>query len=137
MAACGSSRVAQDESRVIVADDSDAVREVLCALLAAHGHTVVGAAADGCEAVDLVDEKRPTVVVLDHRMPRMTGLEAAALLRRWHPELPVLIFSTSDEPSLRASAARLGVHGFYAKEDSRGLLDHLAALRTRVRRDAG
>src|SRR5438874_13131123 len=61
--------------RVMVVDDNDGFRESLVALLATGGHVVVGEATNGRQALDLVEDVRPDVVLMDIRMPVMDGIE--------------------------------------------------------------
>jgi DNA-binding NarL/FixJ family response regulator len=76
---------------------------------------VVGEAADGVEALDLVARTRPDVVLIDVRMPRMDGLEASRRLVRDHPESKVVVLTTFDEDAHVAAALRAGVSGFLLK----------------------
>jgi DNA-binding NarL/FixJ family response regulator len=96
--------------RVVVVDDHQGVRDAVRDLLGEVGVSVVGFAADGGEAVDLVGELNPDVVVLDLRMPAVGGLEALARIRDRDPDVQVIVFSADDDPetvlrSLRAGAA--------------------------------
>ncbi|GIH77986.1 response regulator [Planobispora longispora] len=76
---------------------------------------VVGEASDGAEALDLVARTRPDVVLIDVRMPRMDGLEAARRLVRDHPDSKVIVLTTFDEDAHVAAALRAGVSGFLLK----------------------
>jgi DNA-binding NarL/FixJ family response regulator len=104
---------------VFIADDQSMVREGFRALLSAEPDiTVVGDAADGRRAVDEVVRLAPEVVLLDVRMPRMNGLEAAAeiMSRRIDPAPRLLMLTTFDIDDYVYEALRIGASGFMLKD---------------------
>ncbi|MEV7426768.1 MULTISPECIES: response regulator transcription factor [unclassified Streptomyces] len=107
-------------ARVIVADDQSVVREGIVMLLGLLPDIeVVGAAGDGEEAVALVAELDPDVVLMDLRMPRCDGVEATRRIRRDHPGTQVVVLTTyADDDSLFA-ALQAGARGYLTK-DARG-----------------
>src|SRR2546421_4701281 len=91
--------------RVIVADDQTAVREGLVTLLGLLPEVeVVGAAADGLEALALVAELQPDVVLMDLRMPQLDGVEATRCIRQTQSGTEVVVLTTyaDDDSILRA-----------------------------------
>jgi NarL family two-component system response regulator YdfI len=105
--------------RVIIADDHAVVREGLRLILEARpGFTVVGEAADGAEAVRLVDELGPDVVLMDLRMPGMDGLEAITRLQARWPQVAVVILTTYNEDDLVLRGLRAGARGYLLKDMS-------------------
>ncbi|MFD7896260.1 response regulator [Streptomyces sp. NPDC059568] len=104
-------------ARVIVADDQAVVREGIVMLLGLlPGIEVVGAAKDGEEAVALVAELGPDVVLMDLRMPRCDGVEATRRIRAEHPGTQVVVLTTyADDDSLFA-ALRAGARGYLTKD---------------------
>jgi DNA-binding NarL/FixJ family response regulator len=103
--------------RVVLADDQAVVREGLVTLLGLlTGVEVVGAGADGLQAVALVAEHRPDVLLVDLRMPRCDGVEATARVRAEYPETEVVVLTTyADDDSLLA-ALKAGARGFLTKD---------------------
>jgi DNA-binding NarL/FixJ family response regulator len=106
--------------RVVVADDQTAVREGLVTILELlPGIDVVGAAADGDEAIALATDEIPDVVLMDLHMPRVDGIAATKEIRARAPETQVVVLTThaDDESVLAALAA--GAIGFLTKDASR------------------
>ncbi len=103
---------------VLIADDDAVIRMDLRALLEDLGHTVVGEASGGYEAVRLAREAGPSVAVLDVRMPNGTGLEAAAMMGR-ERLCPVVLLTAYSEAHLIEEASRAGVLGYIVKPFSR------------------
>lgn len=103
--------------RVVVADDQRVVRDGIAAMIAAApGLEVVGTAADGGEAVDVVAATSPDVVVMDVRMPRVDGIEATREVVAAHPAARVLVLTTFDLDEYVYDALRAGASGFLLKD---------------------
>lgn len=103
--------------RVVVADDQTVVREGIAMLLGLlPGLDVVGAAADGEEAVRLVAELAPDVVLMDLRMPRCDGVEATRIIRQEHPGTQVVILTTFGDDDSLFAALRAGARGYLTKD---------------------
>jgi DNA-binding NarL/FixJ family response regulator len=103
--------------RVLVADDQTVVREGLVMLLGQMPAVeVVGAAADGEEAIRLADERRPDVVLIDLRMPRCDGIEATRRLHESHPEIAVVVLTTFADDDSVFGALRAGARGYLTKD---------------------
>lgn len=97
---------AREELRVVVCDDDPDLRLMLRVLLADDPRIhVVGEAASGDEAVRLVREQEPDVVVLDIVMPGMDGYEALPLIRAASPRSKVVVFTGYERPQLEEVAA--------------------------------
>ncbi|MEU0491188.1 response regulator transcription factor [Nocardiopsis sp. NPDC006139] len=102
--------------RVLLADDEAMMRAGLRAILsAASGFEVVGEAADGAEAVSLTAEHRPDLVLMDVRMPRMNGLDAAEAIAAAHPATSVVVLTTFGEDAYIERALSGGADGFVLK----------------------
>ncbi len=106
--------------RVVVADDQTVVREGLITLLETMtGTEVVGAAANGDEAVALVAEVAPDVVLMDLRMPGVDGVEATKRIRAEHPGTRVVVLTTYADDESIVGALRAGAIGYLTKDASR------------------
>ncbi|WP_328772833.1 response regulator transcription factor [Streptomyces sp. NBC_00286] len=121
--------------RVVLADDQPLVRSGLRVLLADHPDLeVVGEAATGAEAVQLVRDVSPDVAVMDIRMPGMDGIEATRLITAGPATTRVLVLTTFDEDDHVYGALRAGASGFMVKDMA--LDDILAAIRVVAAGDA-
>ncbi|MFI6621970.1 response regulator [Streptomyces sp. NPDC050528] len=104
-------------ARVVVADDQTVVREGIVMLLGLlSGIEVVGAAADGDEAVRLVAELAPDVVLMDLRMPRCDGVEATRRIRAEYPGTQVVVLTTFADDASLFPALRAGARGYLTKD---------------------
>jgi DNA-binding NarL/FixJ family response regulator len=105
------------EITCLIVDDHEVVREGLRLSLSRTAHIrVVGEAADGRSAIDLVGRRRPNVVLMDVRMPVLDGLEATKELTAKDPSVAVLIFTAYSERSLLARGLESGAKGYILKE---------------------
>ncbi|MFE4547189.1 response regulator [Streptomyces sp. NPDC056785] len=104
-------------ARVVVADDQTVVREGIVMLLGLlPGIEVVGSAGDGEEAVALVAELAPDVVLMDLRMPRCDGVEATRRIRTEHPGTQVVVLTTYADDESLFPALRAGARGYLTKD---------------------
>ena len=114
--------------RLIVADDRAHTRRALRALLSTYADlVVVGEAADGAAAIELVAREQPEVVVMDLYMPVVNGLQAVARIKERWPQVRVIVLSAAAEAREHALAA--GAYAFIAKDDPADAL--LATIRSR------
>ena len=104
-------------ARVVVVDDQTVVREGIVMLLGLlPGIEVVGAAGDGYEAVALVAELAPDVVLMDLRMPRCDGVEATRRIRAEYPGTQVVVLTTYEDDESLFPALRAGARGYLTKD---------------------
>ncbi|MGW8973599.1 response regulator [Streptomyces platensis] len=104
-------------TRVVVADDQTVVREGIVMLLGLlPGIEVVGSAADGTEAIHLVAELAPDVVLMDLRMPRCDGVEATRRIRLEHPGTQVVVLTTYADDDSLFPALQAGARGYLTKD---------------------
>ncbi|MGZ5308331.1 MAG: response regulator [Solirubrobacterales bacterium] len=115
--------------RVLLAENHSVVRAGLEELLDnADDIEVVGAAADGEEAVALAKERRPEVILMDLSMPGMGGIEATRLIREAQPEVRILVLTAFSDRDLILGALDAGAAGYLLKDtEPTELLDGIRA----------
>jgi NarL family two-component system response regulator YdfI len=105
--------------RVVIVDDHLMVRRGLRVLLGEMEDVeLIGDAADGAAALDLLEEIQPDVVLMDIRMPGMDGIETMRRILRAWPQIAVLILTTYNEDDLMIQGLRAGARGFLLKDAS-------------------
>jgi DNA-binding NarL/FixJ family response regulator len=118
--------------RVLIADDYEAVRLGLCAILRSVNIEVCAQAANGEEAVEKSIQLSPDLIILDISMPGIGGVEAARQIRVVLPDVPILFFTMHNTPQLLAIAKSVGAQGFVTKDRMAGtLLEAVNALRNK------
>jgi DNA-binding NarL/FixJ family response regulator len=118
------------EIRVLLVDDHAIERQGVRSLLDAQPDMrVVGEAGDGLEALPLVAQTRPDVVVTETIMPRMNGLELTGQLLRRYPELKVLVLTRNDREDCVLRLVQAGAGGYLLKTvDTSDLINALRAV---------
>ena len=112
----------------LLVDDHGVVREGLRRVLSqVDDLVVVGEASSGEEAVTLAGRRRPTIILMDARMPGIGGLEATRIIQREHPEVKVIVFTAHGQQDLLWEALDSGAQGFVLKDADRPTL--LGAIR--------
>lgn len=127
----GQQRVVDDDAvvRVGIVDDHAVVRAGLRNFLAEHeGLQIVGEAANGREAIDLVRTVHMDVLVLDLLMPGQSGIDAMAMIRAKAPDVGILVLSGYAEEQYAVAVLRHGASGYLSKECDP--LEILQAVRT-------
>jgi two-component system, response regulator PdtaR len=101
-------------TRVLVVDDSEVVRRTLLHILNNLGYEVVGEATNGVEAVEKTEQIRPTLVLMDIEMPKLSGIDAARQIQERCPT-PVILITAHDSPELIRQAGDAGVMAYLVK----------------------
>ncbi len=125
--------------RVLIAEDETIIRLDLRGLLESAGHEVCAEARDGIEAVELARSEEPDVALLDVKMPRLDGIEAAKQILQDRP-IPIVMLTAYGQEELVSRAIEAGVFGYLVKpfreadllpaiQTARARHDELTALR--------
>jgi DNA-binding NarL/FixJ family response regulator len=106
--------------RIQIVDDHEVLREGVKALLAKlrPDWQVCGEATDGQEAIQLARDLKPDLIILDVSMPRMSGFEASAEMRKQGLDIPVLIFTTHQSERLAQEVRQAGAQGYVLKSQA-------------------
>ena len=104
--------------RVLIVDDHRLMSDGVSNLLAVHGIEVLGVASDGLEAIALVQELSPDVILMDIRMPRCDGLTATRQIKALWPEIKIVMLTTSAEDQDLFESVKSGASGYLLKSIS-------------------
>jgi CheY-like chemotaxis protein len=117
--------------RVLLADDDEGFLASLQPLIEHQPElTVVGAACNGLDAIELTDALQPHAVVIDLHMPIVDGVAAVARLRKDHPQLCLIAFTADPDPQLHRAVSEAGADAVLLKGDLvETLVERLAAVR--------
>jgi DNA-binding NarL/FixJ family response regulator len=124
-------RTATITARILLVDDHEIVRKGLKSVLEARKDwEIVGEATTGREAVEMVEELKPDVVVMDISMPELNGLEAVRQIVKIAPRTEVLVLTMHESEDLVREVLEAGARGYLLKSDaSRQLISAVEALR--------
>ena len=95
-------------AKVLVADDSDAIRQVLHDILAIGKHELVGEAIDGNEAVEKFNELQPDLLLLDLAMPKKDGLTVVKEIIEFNPDARIVLITASDNQFIISQCLEAG-----------------------------
>ena len=108
---------------VLIVEDSAMMRKIITKELVNAGHTIVGEASDGAEAIQMYQELKPDIVTMDITMRGMDGFTAAQEILASDPNAKILILSNLNEEKYREKAESLGVLGLVNKHKSSEILE--------------
>jgi DNA-binding NarL/FixJ family response regulator len=119
--------------RILIADDHEVARQGIRALLESHpGWEVCAEAKDGREAVELANNSKPDIALLDIGMPNLNGLDAARQILATSPAIRILILTMHDAEQVVREVLAVGARGFVLKSDAaRDLVAAVDALQHR------
>jgi DNA-binding NarL/FixJ family response regulator len=114
---------------LLIVDDDPGIRSIIRSFVEADGYKVCGEATDGLEAIKRAEELQPDLILLDLAMPRLNGAEAAVVLRRAMPRVPIVLFTMFAGDFGERLASAIGVDVVLSKPEGLGKLgEHVRAL---------
>jgi len=117
------------EMRVLIVDDHPLFARGLADLIGARGLQVLGVAKDGLEALEMVREMRPDVVLMDISMPRCDGLAATRLIKAELPDTKIVVVTASEDDKDVFEAVKSGASGYILKDvEADALMEMLSDL---------
>jgi CheY-like chemotaxis protein len=115
--------------RIFVVDDNPMIRSQIRSLLERREEwVVVGEASNGLDAVETCGEHTPNLTVMDLQMPEMNGLQAARVLVKQQPDVPILMITVDPSRQLEEEAKKAGIKGLCAKSQIRSLMNAVERL---------
>jgi DNA-binding NarL/FixJ family response regulator len=115
--------------RVLIVDDHDIVREGLKSLLGLEDDIeIVGTASVAMDCIGMLKECYPDVILMDLKMPGVSGIEATRLIKRVHPLVKVVLLTNYDDEEYIQSAVECGVDGYVLKDVKRGDLANVIRI---------
>ena len=103
--------------KILVVDDGEAVRDIVRIFLEKEGFQVCGEAADGEEGVEQAKRLKPDLIVLDLAMPRMNGVEAASVISRTMPAVPIVLLTMYGDTVGSLLVSTSGISAVISKTD--------------------
>ena len=115
---------------VLLVDDFEAMRQSVGSMLLETGRfQVIGEAGDGSEAIQKAEELQPDLILLDIRLPKQNGVEAAGQIRKLSPKSKIVFLTAHDHPEVVEEALSTGASGYVVKvEAGRELFEALEAV---------
>ena len=101
--------------KIMIADDSDAIRLVMKDILSIGGHEVVCEAIDGVDAIEKYSEKKPEIVLLDLAMPKKDGLTVVKEIMSSYPNAKIILITASDDQKVINSCLQAGAMAYVSK----------------------
>jgi len=117
-----------EKKKVLIVDDHPSIRFLLRSLVETEDFTVCGEAVDGRDAVEKAPQFNPDLILLDFSMPNMNGAQAAPVLKKLMPHVPIILFTMHKDAVGSALAAAMNVDRVIAKPD--GMTKLLECMRS-------
>jgi len=116
-------------AKILIADDSDAIRLVLKDILSIGEHDVIAEACDGAEAVDFYKDHKPEILLLDLAMPKKDGLTVVTELMSFDPNAKIILITASDDQKVIQQCLDHGASSYISKPfDFNGVLKAISDI---------
>jgi len=116
-------------AKILIADDSDAIRLVLKDILSIGEHEVVGEATDGAEAVDFYKQHNPQILLLDLAMPKKDGFTVVKEVIEYDSDAKIILITASDDQKVIQQCLEHGAASYISKPfDFNGVLESIKSL---------
>jgi two-component system, chemotaxis family, chemotaxis protein CheY len=102
---------------ILIADDNASIRFLIRTLIESAGFDVCAEAVDGADAVEKAKQFLPDLILMDFSMPRLNGAEAASILKRNIPRIPIILFTMHEDSIGKALTKQIGVDRVIGKPD--------------------
>jgi two-component system chemotaxis response regulator CheY len=121
--------MAKKHTSVVIVDDNDMMRSILRGILRGEAYDVVGEARNGLQAIEVAERTKPDIICLDVMMPEKDGLAALPEIKAAHPEIMVVMITSSADPDTVQGAIQNGASAFIVKPfNAAKVLNTLAKL---------
>ena len=107
--------------RTLVVEDHPRFKQLLLSALEKMGCQIIGQAADGLEAVQMAQELKPDLILLDLGLPKLNGIEVLKRIHELSPDSKVLVVTQDSSPEIADAVLRFGAHGYLFKSDAADL----------------
>ena len=114
--------------RILIVDDSSIMRKMIKQTLQMEGHSVIGEAKNGKDAVEIYKDMNPDIVTMDITMREMDGFSAAKEILSLDPDANVIFLSNLDEEKYSQEAKRIGAKGYINKHSTKDIVDLITKL---------
>jgi DNA-binding NarL/FixJ family response regulator len=113
------------KTKILLVDDHKILREGICSLVRGYDDIeVIGEAADGKTALQMVKQLLPDLVIMDISMPDMNGIDATRMIRNEHPDIKIIALSMHHDKQFVSEIFRAGASGYLIKDNAFDELDH-------------
>jgi DNA-binding NarL/FixJ family response regulator len=116
--------------KVLIADDQELIRQSLSIVLKTHNNIeVTDTAANGQEVITCIRKKKPDVILMDIRMPKMDGVQCTKIIKENYPDIKIIVLTTFDDDEYIYNALKYGASGYLLKGISmEGLVDAITTV---------